>query len=317
MTGAISPAGTAMSKQAEREKTERLEYGSHERVSPYAIMASYGISAKKSLGQNFLSDLTVVKKIVDAAGVGPDDLVLEVGPGLGVMTDILSERAGFTAAVEIDRDLAPALDSLCRIHDRLEVIYGDIMRVNIGEIIDRLLGEHPELKRVRVAANLPYYITTPIIMMFLEQYSSRLDSLTFMVQKEVARRLVSPPGSGEYGAISVAVGYYTDARICFEVPSSCFVPRPGVDSAVVNMSVYKERPVEPENRDDMFRLVKASFSQRRKMFLNSVANASIPGITKERVSEALEELGLDQKIRGEMLGVKEYAALSDILFKKQ
>lgn len=303
-----------MSRQAEKEKAERLEYGSHERISPYAVMASYGISAKKSLGQNFLSDLTVVGKIVDAAGVGKDDLVIEIGPGLGVMTAVLAEKAGYVAAVEIDRDLTPVLDHICAIHDNIEIIYGDIMRVNSGEIIDRLRRDHPELTRVRVVANLPYYITTPIIMMFLEQYTDHLDSLTFMVQKEVARRLVSVPGSGEYGAITVSVNYYSDASICFEVPSSCFVPRPGVDSAVVNMSVYKVRPVEPKDRGNMFRLVKAAFSQRRKMLLNSVANASIPGITKERVAEALDAMGLDRQIRGEKLGVAEYAAMSDILF---
>ena len=302
-----------MSKQAEKDKLEKLEYGSHERFSPYSIMTSYGLSAKKALGQNFLADLNVVKKIVDAADPGPEDLVIEVGPGLGVMTAMLAQRAGYVAAIEIDRDLMPVLDALAQKYDDLQIIYQDIMRVNIGSVISDIMGEHPELKNVKVAANLPYYITTPIIMMFLEQYAIDLKSLTFMVQKEVARRLVSLPGSGEYGAISVAVAYYCDSKICFDVPASCFVPKPNVDSSVVNMLVYSEPPVMPRSPDFMFRLVKAAFSQRRKMLVNALSNASLPGVTKERVASALGELNIRPDVRGEMLGVKEFAALSDML----
>lgn len=302
-----------MSKQAEKEKLERQEYGSHERFSPYGIMASYGFSPKKALGQNFLNDLTIVKKIVDASGAGPEDLVIEVGPGLGVMTTLLAERAGHVAAIEIDRELSPVLDPLVLKYRNLDVIYDDVMRVNIGKLISDIKLSKPELKRVKVVANLPYYITTPIIMMFLEQYADKLASLTFMVQKEVAHRLVSPPGGSEYGAISVSVAYYSDAHICFDVPASCFVPRPKVDSSVVNMSVYSVPPVSPRSTDFMFRLVRASFSQRRKMFVNSIANASLPGVSKERVSQALETLGISPSIRGESLGVKDFAALSDLL----
>lgn len=303
-----------MSKQAEKDKLEKLEYGSHDRFSPYSIMASYGLSAKKGLGQNFLSDLNVVRKIVEAALLEPDDLVIEVGPGLGVMTSMLAEKAGFVAAIEIDRDLQPVLDPLALNYGNLSVFYQDVMRCNIGSLISEIKSAHPELNKVKVVANLPYYITTPIIMMFLEQYADSLSSLTFMVQKEVARRLVSPPGSSEYGAISVAVAYYSDASVCFDVPASCFVPRPKVDSSVVNMAVYSVPPVAPRSKDQMFKLVKAAFSQRRKMLVNAVSNASFPGISKEAVADALRSLGISPDIRGEMLGVNEFAALSDILF---
>ncbi|MBO4326536.1 MAG: 16S rRNA (adenine(1518)-N(6)/adenine(1519)-N(6))-dimethyltransferase RsmA [Clostridia bacterium] len=278
-------------------------------------MASYGFSAKKALGQNFLSDMNIVRNIVDAADVGTDDLVIEVGPGLGVMTALLAEKAGCVIAIEIDRELAPILEPLVHKYPCLQVIYDDVMRTDIGKLIAEKREAYPDLKRVKIVANLPYYITTPIIMMFLEQYASILTSLTFMVQKEVARRLVSPPGSGEYGAISVAVAYYSDASVCFDVPASCFVPRPKVDSSVVNMSVYPVPPIVPRSPDNMFRLVRAAFAQRRKMLVNAISNAAFPGVSKERVSEALDKLGIFRTIRGEMLGVKEYAALSDELFE--
>ena len=302
-----------MSKQAEKARSERIEYGSHERFSPYGIMASYGLSAKKSLGQNFLNDMTVVRKIVDAAGVGPEDLVLEVGPGLGVMTEVLAERAGYVAAIEIDRDLEPVLEPLCAAKNNAEVIFDDVMRVNIPRLISEIRSAHPGLVRVRVVANLPYYITTPIIMMFLEQNAGLFDSLTFMVQKEVAERLVSGPDGDAYGAISVAVAYYSAASICFTVPASCFVPRPKVDSAVVDLAIYKARPVEPKDPEHMFKLVKASFAQRRKMLVNALSNAAYLGVSKETVTAAITELGLDPRVRGEALSVKEFAELSDKL----
>jgi 16S rRNA (adenine1518-N6/adenine1519-N6)-dimethyltransferase len=302
-----------MSKQAEKARSERIEYGSHERFSPYDIMASYGLSAKKSLGQNFLNDMTVVRKIVDAANVGPEDLVLEVGPGLGVMTEVLAERAGYVAAIEIDRDLAPVLEPLCAAKTNAEVVFDDVMRVNIPRLISDIRTLRPELARVRVVANLPYYITTPIIMMFLEPNAGLFDSLTFMVQKEVAERLVSGPDGDAYGAISVAVAYYSNASICFTVPASCFVPRPKVDSAVVNLAIYKERPVEPRDAGHMFKLVKAAFAQRRKMLVNALSNAAYLGLSKDAVASGIAKLGLDPKVRGEALSVAEFAKLSDIL----
>ncbi len=305
-----------MSRQAEKERAERAETGSHERVSPYVVMASCGISPKKALGQNFLSDLTVVKKIVSAAGVEKSDIVLEIGPGLGIMTGILADRAGYVAAVEIDRDLAPALDSVMSGRDNIEIIYGDIMKVNVGELTERLRREHPGLTRVKVVANLPYYITSPIIMMLLEQYSETFSSLTFMVQKEVAERLVSRPGEPEYGAITLAVAYRADAEICFTVPSSCFVPRPKVDSAVVNLNIYKIRPVEPSDPAHMFRLIRASFAQRRKMLVNALSNAAYLSVGKSEVAGALESIGLNPAARGEELSVAQFAALSGILNKQ-
>ena len=304
-----------MSKQAEKAKSERIEYGSHERFSPYGIMASYGLSAKKSLGQNFLNDMTVVRRIVDAADVGPEDLVLEVGPGLGVMTEVLSERAGYVAAIEIDRDLAPVLEPIAAAKPNIGIVFDDVMRVNIRRLVEEIRAAHPELVRVRVVANLPYYITTPIIMMFLEQNAGLFDSLTFMVQKEVAERLVSEPDGDAYGAITIAVAYYSEASIRFTVPASCFVPRPKVDSAVVNLAIYKERPVEPRDRGHMFRLVKAAFAQRRKMLVNALSNAQYLGVGKDEAAAAIAELGLVPKVRGEALSVADFARLSDLLVR--
>jgi len=302
-----------MSKQAERKRQEQIEYGGHERFSPYSIMASYDISPKKGLGQNFLSDLTVVKDIVAASGAGKEDLVIEVGPGLGVMTLELCKAAGRVLAVELDSELIPLLNTICEANPNLRVVEGDILRVNLKQLISETMAEDPSLKRVRVVANLPYYITTPVVMMFLEQYSSMVESLTFMVQKEVAHRLVSPAGGKEYGAISVAVAYYSSAKICFDVGAGCFVPRPKVDSSVVHMEIYKEPPIKPADPDRFFKVVKASFSQRRKMLANSLANASYLGVSKAQVNDAIAQLGLPETVRGETLTPEQFAQLSDLL----
>jgi 16S rRNA (adenine1518-N6/adenine1519-N6)-dimethyltransferase len=274
------------------------------------IIKKYGFSFQKRFGQNFLIDEHVLDKIIDAANIGEDDGVIEIGPGIGTMTQRLCERAAKVVAIEIDRELIPILEETLSAYENAKVINADVMKTDLQTLIKEEFGN----TNVKVVANLPYYITTPIIMMFLEQYAQILRSLTFMVQKEVARRLVSPPGSGEYGAISVAVAYYSSASVCFDVPASCFVPRPKVDSSVVNMSVYSVPPVVPRSSDNMFRLVKAAFSQRRKMLVNAISNAALPGVTKERVTDALDSLSISPSVRGEMLGVKEFAALSDILF---
>ena len=302
-----------MSKQAEKKRQEQTEYGGHERFSPYSIMASYDISPKKGLGQNFLNDLTVVRNIALASGAGKEDLAIEVGPGLGVMTLELCKAAGRVIAVELDSELMPLLNTLAGSNPNLRIVEGDILRVNLRQLIAETRAEDPTLRRVRVVANLPYYITTPVIMMFLEQYSDLVESLTFMVQKEVAHRLVSPAGGKEYGAISVAVAYYSKAQICFDVGAGCFVPRPKVDSSVVHMEIYKEPPLRPADPDRFFKVVKASFSQRRKMLVNSLANAAYLGVSKAQAAEAISALGLAETVRGEALTPEQFALLSDLL----
>lgn len=277
------------------------------------MMAAYGISPKKSLGQNFLNNLEVVREIVSYAEVTKDDLVIEVGPGLGVMTSMLAEAAGYVAAIEIDRSLMEPLSALCKIHPNLTVYNEDVMKMNVGARIRELKETH-SLSRVKVVANLPYYITTPIIMMFLEQYAGELTSLTFMVQKEVAQRLTAKSGGKEYGAITVAVGYFSQPMICMHVGAHCFIPQPNVDSAVVRLDVRENPPFVLSDQDYFFRVVRAAFCQRRKMLANALGNAPYLGVTREQVVSALQEMDLDAKIRGEMLSPHEFGVLSNRLY---
>lgn len=282
--------------------------------SPKDIMAAYGIAPKKSLGQNFLNNLDVVREIVSCAEITKDDLIIEVGPGLGVMTSMLCEEAGYVAAIEIDRSLMEPLSALCKIHPNLTVFNEDVMKMNIGEAIATLKAAHG-LSKVKVVANLPYYITTPIIMMFLEQYAGELTSLTFMIQKEVAERLTAKSGGKDYGAITVAVGYFSDPKICMHVGAHCFIPQPNVDSAVVRLDVRENPPFVLDNQDYFFKVVRAAFCQRRKMLANALANAPYLGVTREQVTEALGTMGLDDKVRGEVLSPDGFGALSNLLYR--
>ena len=279
------------------------------------ILRAYEIKPTKSLGQNFLNDLGVVREIVSIAELTKEDAVIEIGPGLGVMTSMLAEEAGLVIAVEIDAKLLKVLEPLKIAKGNIEIINSDILKLDIKRDIVEKYIEPNGFKSIKVVANLPYYITTPIAMKFLEENVPYLESLVFMVQKEVADRMTAGPGGKEYGALSVAVGYFADGRTAFKVPPSAFTPRPNVDSAVVQLKVRKTPPFELTDKDYFFKTVKASFSQRRKMLVNSLANAPYLGVTRENVTEALAKMNKSASIRGEVLTSAEFGELSNILLE--
>ncbi len=272
------------------------------------ILEKYGFSFQKKYGQNFLIDSNIVKKIVQESGVKKDDFVLEIGPGIGTMTQILCENAREVVAVEIDKKLIPILtqDTLS-FYDNVTVINEDILKLDIN----KLILEHNEGKPIKVVANLPYYITTPIIMGLFESHVP-LESITIMVQKEVADRMQVGPGTKDYGALSLAVQYYANPQVVLIVPASCFMPRPNVDSAVIKLTCHHKPPVSVENEKLMFDIIRASFNQRRKTMTNSVVNANL-GITKEQLLTALEQCGLKSTVRGEALNLQQFAQLSNEL----
>ena len=272
------------------------------------ILDKYGFSFQKKFGQNFLIDENVVRKIVREAGVTKDDFVLEVGPGIGTMTQILCEEAREVVAVEIDKKLIPILtkDTLSY-YDNVTVINEDILKLDIA----KLAKEKNDGRPIKVVANLPYYITTPIIMGLFES-GVALDSITIMVQKEVADRMQVGPGTKDYGALSLAVQYYAKPSIVLTVPASCFMPRPNVDSAVIKLERYSQPPVDVKDAHLMFNIIRASFNQRRKTMTNSVVNAGL-GITKERLLAALEACDLPATVRGEALTLEQFAQLANEL----
>ncbi len=277
-------------------------------------MHFFGIKPSKSLGQNFLNDFAVVQEIVYCAGLTKEDLVIEVGPGLGVMTGLLAEAAGRVLAVEIDRGLIPPLQAVCAEYPNIELLEGDILKVDIRKLAaDRIAAADGALKNIKVVANLPYYITTPVILSFLEQKIPALRSMTFMVQKEVAQRMTAPPGGKEYGALTVATGYFSEAKIQFTVPPHCFIPQPAVDSAVITLTVRQEPPFALADQEFFFKVVRASFCQRRKMLANSLANAPYLGVSRETAVKCIEALGRDPKIRGEVLSPAEFGQLSNFI----
>ena len=282
-----------------------------------AILKKYDFTFQKKFGQNFLIDTHVLEKIVDAADIGKDDLVLEIGPGIGTVTQYLCEAARQVIAVEIDRKLIKILKDTLSAYDNVEVINEDILKVDIAALVE----EKNEGKSIKVVSNLPYYITTPIIMTLLEKRVPVTD-MTLMMQEEVARRMQAAPGNKDYGALSLAVQYYSVPYIAAFVPQNCFMPRPNVGSAVVNLKCHKKPPVEVIDEVLMFKLIKASFAQRRKTLQNGLTNSAELDFTKEEITEAIlkmqEMLGMKQNslIRGETLTLKEFACLSDILSKK-
>ena len=279
-----------------------------------AILKKYDFTFQKKFGQNFLIDTHVLEKIVDAADIGKDDLVLEIGPGIGTVTQYLCEAARQVIAVEIDRKLIKILKDTLSAYDNVEVINEDILKVDIAALVEEKNGGKP----IKVVSNLPYYITTPIIMTLLEKRVPVTD-MTLMMQEEVARRMQAVPGNKDYGALSLAVQYYSVPYIAAFVPQNCFMPRPNVGSAVVNLKCHKEPPVRVKNEELMFKLIKASFAQRRKTLQNGLTNSAELDFTKEEITEAIlkmqEILGMKQNplIRGETLTLKEFACLSDIL----
>ncbi|MBR5666336.1 MAG: 16S rRNA (adenine(1518)-N(6)/adenine(1519)-N(6))-dimethyltransferase RsmA [Lachnospiraceae bacterium] len=273
-----------------------------------AVLQRYHFNFQKKFGQNFLIDGHVIEKIIAAAGIGKDDVVLEIGPGIGTLTQRLCEAAGDVVAVEIDRNLIPILTGdTCKDYKNLRIVSGDIMKTDIPALLAPY-GDRP----VKVVANLPYYITTPILMKLLEDRLP-IESITVMVQKEVAERMETGPGTKDYGALSLAVQYYSEPYLAANVPANCFMPRPNVGSAVIRLTVHDTPPVSVKDERKMFALIRASFNQRRKTLVNGIGNAAELSYTKEQVAEALEKLGMPATIRGEALTLADFAALSDAL----
>ena len=273
------------------------------------IIQKYEFMFQKKFGQNFLIDTHVLEKIISAAGITKNDCVLEIGPGIGTMTQYLAENAGHVVAVEIDRNLIPILKETLADYDNVTVINEDILRVDIKALAEEYNGGKP----IKVVANLPYYITTPIIMGLFES-GVPIDNITVMVQKEVADRMKEGPGSKDYGALSLAVQYYAEPEIVANVPPNCFIPRPNVGSAVIRLTRHKEMPVEVKDPVLMFKIIRASFNQRRKTLQNSLSHDPQLGISKEVVARILEEMGLSATIRGEALSLQQFAQFSDLVF---
>ncbi|MCI6733174.1 MAG: 16S rRNA (adenine(1518)-N(6)/adenine(1519)-N(6))-dimethyltransferase RsmA [Lachnospiraceae bacterium] len=273
-----------------------------------AVLQKYQFNFQKKFGQNFLIDMHVLEKIMDAAGVGSEDCVLEIGPGIGTMTQMLAERAAKVIAVEIDNNLIPILQDTLSAYDNVKIIHNDILKLDLGKLVEEENGGKP----IKVVANLPYYITTPIIMGLFEA-EVPLDSITVMVQKEVADRMKSGPGNKDYGALSLAVQYYSDPVIAANVPPNCFIPRPNVGSAVIVLHRHQTPAVSVNNEKMMFRLIRASFNQRRKTLVNGLNNAPDIPFSKEQITEALEQMGLKANIRGEALTLEQFAELTNIL----
>lgn len=268
-----------------------------------ALIKEHEFSFKKRFGQNFLIDEHVLNKIISGAEINKDDTVLEIGPGIGTLTQALCEAAGEVIAVEIDRDLIPILEKTLDSFKNVRIINEDILKLDLNEISQ---------KPLKVVANLPYYITTPIIMGLFES-GAPIESITVMVQKEVADRMKALPGGKDYGALSLAVQYYAEAKIIANVPQNCFIPRPNVGSAVIRLKAHKNPPVEVGDKEYMFSLIKAAFLQRRKTLSNALKNESSLGLSRDEVVNALKKMGLPEDVRGERLSLEEFAELSDIL----
>lgn len=272
------------------------------------VIQKHGFDFQKKFGQNFLIDPHVLDKIIAAAEITKDDFVLEIGPGIGTMTQYLAEAAREVTAVEIDRNLIPILEETLAEYDNVTVINQDILKLDLESLAQEKNGGRP----IKVVANLPYYITTPIIMGLYES-GVPVSSITVMVQKEVALRMQAGPGSKDYGALSLAVQYYASPYIAANVPPNCFMPRPNVGSAVIHLATYENPPVQVQDERQMFALIRASFNQRRKTLLNGLKNSSELPFSKEELLNAFEQLGWKDTVRGEALTLAEFAKLSDTL----
>jgi len=274
------------------------------------VLQKYNFNFQKKFGQNFLINTGVLEEIIEAAEITKDDFVLEIGPCIGTMTQYLCESAREVVAVEIDKNLIPILQDTLSAYDNVEVINDDILKVDINKLAD----ERNEGRPIKVVANLPYYITTPIIMGLFESHVP-IDSITIMVQKEVADRMQEGPGSKEYGALSLAVQYYANPEIVVNVPPSCFMPQPKVGSAVIRLTRHEQPPVDVENEKLMFQLIRASFNQRRKTLANGLNNFSGLNLNKDVIQSCIKELGVPVTIRGEALSLAQFAQLSNIIGK--
>ena len=277
-----------------------------------AVLQKYQFTFQKRFGQNFLIDSRVLDKVIRAAEITKEDVVLEIGPGIGTMTQYLSCAAGKVIAVEIDKQLIPILEDTLEGFDNVTLLNADILKVDIAELVERENDGRP----IKVVANLPYYITTPIIMGLFEQHVP-LESITVMVQKEVAERMQTGPGSKDYGALSLAVQYYAKPYLAANVPPNCFMPRPKVGSAVIRLERYAKPPVDVKDEKLMFQLIRASFNQRRKTLANGLKNSPELSIEKTVIEEAIHELGRGDAVRGEALSLEEFARLSNILSDRQ
>lgn len=276
------------------------------------IINKYSFAFQKKFGQNFLIDANILENIVGVAEISKEDFVLEIGPGIGTMTQYLCEAAGQVVAVEIDKMLIPILQDTLSEYDNVEIINQDVLKVDIKSLAE----EKNQGKPIKVVANLPYYITTPIIMGLFES-KVPIESITIMVQKEVADRMQTGPGSKDYGALSLAVQYYADAKVMLNVSASCFMPRPNVDSAVIQLTRHRKVPVDVEDEKLMFQIIRASFNQRRKTLVNGLKNSSELDFSKEEILSAIQEIGKPDTIRGEALTLEEFAMLSNQLKKKK
>ena len=273
-----------------------------------AVLQKYHFNFQKKFGQNFLIDTTVLDRIISSAENTKEDCVLEIGPGIGTMTQYLAERAGSVVAVEIDKALLPILEETLQDYDNVTVINDDILKVDINRLVEEKNGGRP----IKVVANLPYYITTPIIMGLFESHVP-IDSITIMVQKEVADRMQAGPGKKDYGALSLAVQYYSHPEIVVNVPPSCFMPQPKVGSSVISLKRYEKPVVEVDDEKLMFKIIRASFNQRRKTLANGLNNFGGMGLTKEQIQQSIEALGVPVNVRGEALSLAQFAQLSNII----
>ena len=273
-----------------------------------AVLQKYHFNFQKKFGQNFLIDPHVLEKIVEAAGVTKDDFVLEIGPGIGTMTQYLCENAREVTAVEIDTNLIPILEDTLSAYDNVTVINQDILKLDIAKLAMERNGGKP----IKVVANLPYYITTPIIMGLFESHVP-IESITVMVQKEVADRMQVGPGTKDYGALSLAVQYYAEPYIVANVPPNCFMPRPKVGSAVIRLTRHAQTPVQVENEKLLFQIIRASFNQRRKTLANGLKNYEGLSFEKETIEAAIAECGFSPSVRGEALSLEEFAKLANVL----
>lgn len=278
------------------------------RRSTAEVIEKYHFNFQKKFGQNFLVDSNILDKIIESAQITREDCVLEIGPGIGTMTQRLAEEAREVVAVEIDRNLIPVLEDTLSAYANVTVINADILKFDLNRLVEERNGGRP----IKVVANLPYYITTPIIMALFEKHVP-LQSVTIMVQKEVADRMQEGPGTKDYGALSLAVQYYAKPEIVTRVPASCFMPKPNVDSTVIRLTRYENPPVETADEAWLFAVIRASFNQRRKTLVNGLTNAGYPGIGRQQVEEALSGMGLALTVRGETLTLEQFAELPNRL----
>lgn len=273
-----------------------------------SIMKRYGISAKKNLGQNFLIDINVVTGIIEAADITKEDMVIEIGPGLGTLTKCLLEKAGKVICIELDPKMVDILENRFKEISNFQIIHDDVLKVDLREIIKE---NRKTYNKVKVVANLPYYITTPIIMKLLEDKLD-IDTITIMIQKEVADRLVTKPGSGDTGAITYSIHYYSEPQVVLQVPKECFIPQPQVNSSVIQLRIRKKNDLNIKDEELFFRIIKIAFMQKRKTILNSLTNG-LNNVSKEEITKMLGQSGVDLSIRAEKITIEQFANMANYL----